>query len=1017
MNIGAAARTELRYATAGMLTGILCLLMFPAFTVLARPTVQQQSPSRLYDWRWYNKNQWNLAVTNYGTFGNGIGRSGGEWPAGSGDMYIYGAGIWIGCIKRGAGVKDTLVSIGYNPNSGASEMTPGCYDNAPGGYGGRSYERVYITPDFPPNPLDFPEDLRSRIATPVRIVGSPDTAWFYYIPRTAVSTGDAWAVFNDRDPERHTAGRSPRPIGLEVYQSIYSWTLPWNKDIVFFKLDVRNRSDDTLRDLYLAIGADPDVGNAADDRAGLCLAKYVYNRYPNPTDSAYADNLGYVYSEDASPAGFVGFDFLQSPFWKDANGRMREVAPLPGNDSIYPNGCDDNRNGLIDEPSEGRQVGMSAFKIFILANDPKTDGDQYLGMAGWDWTETPPVRAPYDSIDPAPEDKRFLQATGPVTLAPNELTTVTVAVIGARADRSGDPSTWPYYLAVASRAAQQAYDNNWIMPEPPPSPNVTTIPGDGRVTLIWDDLPERAVDRFFPLSRTLLNPFYVEQDFQGYKVYRSRTGQPGDWQLLAQFDRLDGLTFEDTTVVESLRTRAKDVGLSYCYVDSSDLRLGFPYYYAVTAFDINYVGGRIDTTPVRPPDTLSLESGLTGVRAVPRTVPYAYVPPSSDWTRVSGNPRLQLLLEPFAVSPHAVRNDTFRVLFQKPVYDAAKRQPRYRYCVLRNSGDTVVPVTGFSVRLAGRRDTTRMVATVFDSVIVNVRQSGDSAVDTVRAWMPVLQIGLKLIMDSIPYQFYRTVRTGGSYPPDSVVLRNDGPDNKGHWAYRGSNYRIAFKRLGSALSADVHDMDNDLPVPYRYMKSLTAAQWADSADGWCFQTINDAAETIAPGQTRFMYVAGARFQFRPSGNPVIDSIIPAAGDTWYLYTQTLTPAPYCSEFRVVFTAATRADSAGQLNVRVVPNPYLVRNEWERHKDFRKLKFINLPAHCNIYIYNLAGDLVRTIRHDETRPEVGGVPGQYGGDEDWDLLNARQQKPAPGVYIFHVEADDGRAQTGKFVVIF
>ncbi|MBM3314998.1 hypothetical protein FJY71_04045, partial [candidate division WOR-3 bacterium] len=841
------------------LTTMLCLLV-AAGAALARPATGQRRPSRIYDWQWYNKNQWNLAVTNYGTFGNGIGRSGGEWPAGSGDMYIYGAGIWIGCVKRLPGVKDTLVSIGYNPNSGTSEMTPGAYDNAPGGYGGRDYERVYINPDFPPDPLSFPESLRGRVPTPTRIGGDPDTSWFYYVARTAVSTGDAWAVFNDRDPERHTAGRTPRPMGIEVYQSIYSWALPWNKDIVFFKLDIRNRSTDTLRDLYLAVGADPDVGNAADDRAGLCLHKHVRNAAG--TDSAYADNLGYVYSEDASPAGFVGFDFLQSPFWKDANGRMREVDPDPGADTIYPNGNDDNDNGLIDEPSEGRQVGMSAFKIFILANDPKTDGEQYLGMAGWDWTETPPVRNPYDSTDASPEDKRFLQATGPVTLAPNELTTVTCAVIGARADRTGPGSTWPYYLAVASRAAQQAYDNNWIMPEPPPGPNVTTMPDDGRVTLVWDDLPETSIDRFFPLSRTLLNPFYAERDFQGYKVYRSRSGQPGDWQLLGQYDRLDGLTFEDTTVVESLRTNAADVGLAYCFVDSSDLRLGFPYYYAVTAFDINYVGGSDSI----PPDTLSLESGITGVRAVPRTPPHAYVPPGTDWVVVDAHPRLQMRLEPFAVTAHAVGNDTFRVEFSRPRYDAALKQPRYGYCVLNGAGDTVVAPASFAVELDSRSDTTTSVATVFDSVITDIRQASDSAVDTVRAWMPVVQITLKLKMDSIPYQFYREVVAGGTYPRDSAVLRDDGADNKGHWAYRGSNYRIIFKSRGSALTAEVRDIDNDLEVPYRYLKDLRNTAWADSADGWCFQTLNNAAETLAAGQTRYMYVAGARFQFTPSGN-------------------------------------------------------------------------------------------------------------------------------------------------------
>jgi len=295
---------------------VLGLILTVVGISFARPAVTSGKPARIYDFQWYQKNQWNLAVTNYGTFGYGIGRSGGEWPAGSGDMYIYGAGIWIGCIKRTAGGPDTFVSNGYNPNSGKSEMTPGCYDNAGGGYSSRTFERVYITPDFPPNPADFPSSLQDSVLTPLKIPLGNETipTYFHYIPRRAVSTGDAWAVFNDADPANHTAGRTPRPIGLEIYQTIYSWNLPWNRDIVFFKLDVRNRSTDTLKDLYLGIVCDADVGNATDDWCGLCLHKYIKNA--SGTDSAYADNLGYVYSDDASPSGFVGFDFLQSPYVK-----------------------------------------------------------------------------------------------------------------------------------------------------------------------------------------------------------------------------------------------------------------------------------------------------------------------------------------------------------------------------------------------------------------------------------------------------------------------------------------------------------------------------------------------------------------------------------------------------------------------------------------------------------------------------------------------------------------------------
>ena len=145
-------------------------------------------------------------------------------------------------------------------------------------------------------------------------------------------------------------------------------------------------------------------------------------------------------------------------------------------------------------------------------------------------------------------------------------------------------------------------------------------------------------------------------------------------------------------------------------------------------------------------------------------------------------------------------------------------------------------------------------------------------------------------------------------------------------------------------------------------------------------------------------------------------ILPEAGDTWVLRTRTLSPAPSYSAFEVEFEAGGFEETMEALDVKVVPNPYLVRNEWERHPDFRRLKFINLPNKCTIRIYNLAGDLVRTLEHDETNPAVGGLPNQYGGDEDWDLLNESSQKPAPGLYLYHVESDQG-TQVGKFVIIW
>jgi hypothetical protein len=106
-----------------------------------------------------------------------------------------------------------------------------------------------------------------------------------------------------------------------------------------------------------------------------------------------------------------------------------------------------------------------------------------------------------------------------------------------------------------------------------------------------------------------------------------------------------------------------------------------------------------------------------------------------------------------------------------------------------------------------------------------------------------------------------------------------------------------------------------------------------------------------------------------------------------------------------------------LNVKVAPNPYLVRNEWQISPQLRRLKFINLPNQCTIRIFNLNGELVKTIVHSETADFTGQttVENNAGGDEWWDLLSENRQLVSSGVYIFHVRSDVGE-QVGKFVII-
>ncbi len=109
-------------------------------------------------------------------------------------------------------------------------------------------------------------------------------------------------------------------------------------------------------------------------------------------------------------------------------------------------------------------------------------------------------------------------------------------------------------------------------------------------------------------------------------------------------------------------------------------------------------------------------------------------------------------------------------------------------------------------------------------------------------------------------------------------------------------------------------------------------------------------------------------------------------------------------------------------VSVVPNPYRTdknytlesggyegpAGDWDENQ--RKIKFINLPEVCTIRIFSLAGDLVRTVRHDGRDPL-----GFSRGDESVLLLSDSNRAIASGIYIFTVESQYG-TQTGKFVVI-
>jgi hypothetical protein len=91
-------------------------------------------------------------------------------------------------------------------------------------------------------------------------------------------------------------------------------------------------------------------------------------------------------------------------------------------------------------------------------------------------------------------------------------------------------------------------------------------------------------------------------------------------------------------------------------------------------------------------------------------------------------------------------------------------------------------------------------------------------------------------------------------------------------------------------------------------------------------------------------------------------------------------------------------------VLAVPNPYYNHSTYELNQFARVVKFTHLPAQCTLRIFNLAGDLVRTIQKNDNTSQIS-----------WDLLTDKGLPVASGIYLFHVDAPNIGTKTGKVAI--
>ena len=127
-----------------------------------------------------------------------------------------------------------------------------------------------------------------------------------------------------------------------------------------------------------------------------------------------------------------------------------------------------------------------------------------------------------DSLLPDTGDPVEIFSVGPFPLVYRDSTiTVDFAFVGG----SGGPGGYdPPDIQLNSKFAQFAYDHDYTLPIPPPSPRFEVVARDNALDFYWDDESENAYDVTSPDPR----------DFEGYRLY---IGEDQDTLArVAQFD-------------------------------------------------------------------------------------------------------------------------------------------------------------------------------------------------------------------------------------------------------------------------------------------------------------------------------------------------------------------------------------------------------------------------------------------------------------------------------------------------
>lgn len=933
-----------------------------------------------------NANNLDMFVTNHGSFGWDLSTTGPGliYPAGTTKTVLFAAGIWVG-----AQVNDTIRTCiaEYSQEYSPGPMYQGTFQvDQPSFRNYRLESGNTTSTDY----LSWPSlPVPSGQGAPLDSMGNP------------LQSGNLtlWSAYNDADPTQHTNGSAGRtkPLGLEIQQTSFAYSRQGALgNIIFLKFHIINKGGNRLDSTYVSIWADPDLGDASDDLVGcdttLSLG-YCYNETNN--DAVYGS---------APPA--VGFDFFRGPI----------VQRSPG---VYDT------------------LGMTSFNKYINGEDPTSAIEAYHLMQGLQKDGSPlhvnndnlqPVTTfqfPGDPVantgwlDSGGNDRRMQLSTGPFTMAPGDSQDVYCAVIvGQGSDRLSSITD----LKQSDAEAQQVFNLNFNIPEPPPSPSVYVHPLDKAIRLVWGNEPVG--------THSESDALHQDFRFEGFRVWQlaSNNTQHGA-KVVATYDVDDtvstiysdlpnpdkGNAIERTLVINGANT-----GLQFSMDINRDAFTGGPlinnktYYFAVTAYSYDVENTKPYIIGVNQVGTIGevLESGIsqqTIHAANPRGSNAIF---TVDADQISGN-HLGAQVKVEQLVPNLLADSLYQVVFAP------------------DESWSLINVTHGDTLLTGQTNT-----------------SGDYDYPVVNGFMP------RVISASRPASIYQHLAAGdslnlfgGSDSAGVYTIDNEigaGLDGFNFADATGHDYRIEILPTASepcwAYNFGDPSPQATFLCPFK-VYDLGGCSYQDGSDDIQVTAMirdDDGSGNFSWGDR--LYIRAIPYASVPWGTPNLQStdVNPANDDqtigrlgfipTNDAYAQA-NPLPppgtfvvrggrFCTQDVFQFRPKPVGSAPGTVvgndvkKILAVPNPYYAHSAYELTQFDRVMKFTNIPASkkVTIRIFNIAGDLVRTIERVPTTADQ-----QANAEIVWNLNTDRNLPVASGVYIYRVDVEGVGSKTDRLAV--